>query len=141
LNSSLRCLTHSANKFHLSFLILSETTSSWFALCERKEETVTDKKEEARRSPDGVRQTCLALCLWAIFAAGLLVQMGSPRLKIENNVFVMPPISDARQSPLRPDALVQRERWMQASSAILTLGGALALGVCYRRRLLAAVRG
>jgi hypothetical protein len=70
-----------------------------------------------------------------------MVQIAAPRLKIENNMFVMPPISDARKAPLRPDALVRRERWMQAASALLTVGGALALGISYRRRLAAALRG
>ncbi len=94
-----------------------------------------------RQSPERARQTRMVVFLWAIFAAGLLVQMIAPRLKIENNVFVMPPISDARGATLRPDVLVRRERWMQTASAILTVGGALALGICYRQRLASALRG
>jgi cytochrome c-type biogenesis protein CcmE len=91
-----------------------------------------------RRTP---RQTRLALCLWAIFAVGLAIQLVAPRLKIENHAFVMPPISDARSATLRPDVLVRRERWMQSVSGILAVGGALALGVYYRRSLAAALRG
>jgi hypothetical protein len=87
------------------------------------------------------RRTRLALYLWAIFAAGLAVQLVAPRLKIENRAFVMPPISDAHAATLRPDALVRRERWMQGASGILTVGGALALGVYYRRSLACALRG
>jgi hypothetical protein len=87
------------------------------------------------------RETKIVLCLWAIFALGLMVEMASPRLKIENNAFVMPPISNAQAATLRPDVLVRRERWMQTASGILTLGGALALGAHYRRRLVGALRG
>ncbi len=102
---------------------------------------MNNRKLEEIPSSASTRRTLLILGLWAIFAAGLLVQMAAPRLKIENNMFVMPPISDAHKAPLRPDVLVRRERWMQAASAILTVGGALALGISYRRRLAAALRG
>jgi hypothetical protein len=88
-----------------------------------------------------VRQYSLALCLWGIFAVGLLVQFAAPRLKIENNTFVMPPISNAQTATLQPDVLVRRERWMQAASGLLTLGGAVALGVYYRRTLAMALKG
>ncbi len=94
-----------------------------------------------RRLLTSARQTRLALCLWAIFAAGLLVEMAAPRLRIENNAFVMPPISDAQGATLRPAVLVRRERWMQGASGLLTLGGAVALGVYYRRTLTAALKG
>jgi len=67
--------------------------------------------------------------------------MAAPRLKIEDNAFVMPPISDAQGAILRPDVLVRRERWMRGISGILTLGGALALGVYYRRNLVVALKG
>jgi hypothetical protein len=67
--------------------------------------------------------------------------MAAPRLKIENNAFVMPPINDAQSMALRPDVLVRRERWMQGASGLLTLGGAVALGVYYRRTLTAALKG
>jgi len=87
------------------------------------------------------RQNRLALCLWAMFAAGLLVEMAAPRLKIENNVFVMPPISDVQGATLQPAALVRRERWMQAASGLLTVGGAVALGVYYRKQLASALKG
>lgn len=94
-----------------------------------------------QRSGDHARQTRLALCLWTIFAAGLLLEMAAPRLKIENNAFVMPPINNAQAAVLRPDVLVRRERWIRGVSGILTLGGALALGVCYRRNLAVALKG
>jgi hypothetical protein len=103
---------------------------------------VKPRKSESNQGPsEKIMRTKLVLCFWAIFAAGLVIQMAAPRLKIENNAFVMPPISDAQAAMLRPDGLVRRERWMQAASGILTLGGAVALGVCYRRRLAGALRG
>jgi hypothetical protein len=95
----------------------------------------------ARQSLGKARETRLAICLWAIFGVGLLVEMAAPRLKIENNAFVMPPINDAQATALRPDVLVRRERWMQAASGILTVGGALALGAYYRRTLALALKG
>ncbi|HVI10911.1 MAG TPA: hypothetical protein VND65_21685 [Candidatus Binatia bacterium] len=88
-----------------------------------------------------IRQSRVALSLWLIFTTGLLIQLAAPRLKIENRVFVMPPISDARGPVLRPDVLVRRERWMQFFSGVFTVGGAFALGVCYRRKLLLALKG
>jgi hypothetical protein len=101
----------------------------------------TQKNAQVNRSFGKAERTMLAFCLWAIFVTGLLVEMAAPRLKIENNAFVMLPISDARATTLRPDALVRRDRWMQAISGILTLGGALALGVYYRQHLVAALKG
>lgn len=88
-----------------------------------------------------VRHSWFCFCLWAIFTAGLLIQMATPRLKIENRAFVMPPISDSRGPVLRPDLLVRRERWMQFFSGIFTVGGAIALGVYYRRNLVVALKG
>ena len=87
------------------------------------------------------REHRLALCLWGIFAAGLLVEMAAPRLKIENNAFVMPPINNAQAATLRPMVIVRQERWMQAAAGLLSLGGAVALGVYYRRTLAAALKG
>jgi hypothetical protein len=96
---------------------------------------------QIERSPGNSRRVKLALCLWAVFAAGLAVQLVAPRLKIENHAFVMPPINDAKAETLRPDVLVRRERWMQGASGILAVGGALALGIYYRRSLAVALRG
>jgi hypothetical protein len=71
----------------------------------------------------------------------LLVEIAAPRLKIENNMFVVPPINDMQAATLRPAVLVRRDRWMQGASGLLTLGGAVALGVYYRRNLARAVKG
>ena len=108
---------------------------------ERNAPVNNQKDAPVRRWVVGAAHKRLALCLWAIFAAGLLVEMAAPRLKIENNAFVMPPINDAQAVALRPDVLVRRERWMQSASGLLTLGGTVALGVYYRRTLLAALKG
>ena len=119
-----------------------ETFSLGPSLCERKEDIVKKQEDaEMQRSFGTARQRRLAWCLWAIFTTGLLVEMAAPRLKIEDNAFVMPPISDAQGAILRPDVLVRRERWMRGISGILTLGGALALGVYYRRNLVVAFKG
>ena len=83
----------------------------------------------------------LTICLWAIFAAGLMVEALAPRLQIENRAFVMPSNANIQGQTLRPDQLVDRERRMQAAAALLTVGGALALGFYYRRTLLMAVKG
>jgi hypothetical protein len=99
------------------------------------------KNAKVRRSAGRAWSMRVVVCLWVIFAAGLLVQFGAPRLKIENNAFVMPPIVNEQGATLRPDSLVRRERWMQAASGLLTVGGALALGVCYRRTLAIAFMG
>lgn len=99
------------------------------------------KKDTQRQWLKGDRPRWLAWCLWAVFAAGLLVEMWAPRLKIENNAFVMPPINDSHAATLRPDVLVRRERRMQAGAGILTVAGALGLGIYYRRTLAMALRG
>lgn len=99
------------------------------------------KNAPARGRIMSTRRNRLAVCLWAVFVAGLLVELAAPRLKIENNAFVMPPINDAQAATLRPAVLVRRERWMQGASGLLTLGGAVALGVYYRRSLVMALKG
>jgi hypothetical protein len=99
------------------------------------------RNAQAQHSQGKARETRLAICLWAIFGVGLLVEMAAPGLKIENNAFVMPPIDNAQAAVLRPDVLVRRDRWMQAAAGILTLGGALALGAYYRRTLAVALKG
>lgn len=106
-----------------------------------KETTLKMQSESQRKSLPTTQRSWVVFWFWGIFAAGLLIQMAAPRLRIENRQFVMPQISDGRGAVLRPDALVQRERWMQAFSGIFTVGGAIALGVCYRRTLVAAVKG
>jgi hypothetical protein len=99
------------------------------------------RKAQRQRSQGKARETKLAICLWAIFGVGVLVETAVPRLQIENDAFVMPAINNAQGATLRPDVLVRRERWMQAASGILTVGGALALGAYYRQTLAVALKG
>lgn len=98
-------------------------------------------ERQIQRSSGRAWSARVVVCLWAMFVAGLLIQLAAPRLKIENNAFAMPPIVNAQGAAIRPDVLVRRERWMQGASGILTVGGALALGICYRRTLAAALMG
>jgi len=67
-----------------------------------------------------------------LFAAGLLVQLFAPHLKVENRAFVIPPELAAGEETLRPDEIVGKERRMQLISAVLTLSGAL--GLAFRHR-------
>lgn len=78
----------------------------------------------------------LGLALWAIFGAGLIVQLWAPRLQIKNGAFVIPPSLMSRAAgAISPADIVARERLMQALSAILTLSGALGLAIHYRRAI------
>ena len=88
-------------------------------------------ERRARRQP-----RLVAVLLWAIFGAGLLVQAFAPRLKITNNAFVMPPSLTTQGKEINPAEIVAKERRMQLLSALLTAGGALGLAYYYRRVLL-----
>jgi hypothetical protein len=77
----------------------------------------------------------LNMCFWALFASGLAIEAIAPRLKIENHAFVMPLTFTQQHGQIRPDALVEHERWMQALAAAFTIGGAAALGFRHRRTL------
>jgi hypothetical protein len=74
------------------------------------------------------------LFCWALFATGLLVQLFAPHLKIEDNRFVLPP-SLVSSTEIDPAGIIARERRMQLLSAVLTLGGAIGLALCYREAL------
>jgi len=78
------------------------------------------------------RRRWLALLCWLVFAAGLLVQLLSPRLKISNRAFVIPPKMAAGTNPIRLEEIVGGQRRMQVLSALLTLSGALGLAFVYR---------
>ena len=73
--------------------------------------------------------------LWMVFCAGLIVQAFAPRLKIVNRAFVIPPDLTSRATSVNPAALVEKERILQSLSVILTLAGAVGLGVYYRHSL------
>jgi hypothetical protein len=74
----------------------------------------------------------LAVLLWVAFGAGLLVQGLSPHLQIHNGAFQMPEPLLRRLHHQSPFDLATRERWMQAISALLTLGSAIGLLLYYR---------
>jgi hypothetical protein len=81
------------------------------------------------------RRAFLNMCFWTLFASGLAIEAIAPRLKIENHAFVMPPTLTRQSGQIRPDALVEHERWMQGLAATLTIGGAVALAFWHRRTL------
>ena len=70
--------------------------------------------------------------LWIVFSAGLAIQWISPRLKIEDNAFVVPSALLQKDTGVTLQSLITRERRLQTLSAILTLAGALGLAYHYR---------
>jgi hypothetical protein len=84
------------------------------------------------------RRRTLALLCWLLFAAGLLFQLVSPRLKISNRAFVIPPHMAAGKNPIRLEEIVGGQRRTQVLSALLTLGGAVWLAFLYREALVRA---
>ena len=66
------------------------------------------------------RRRSLALICWLLFAAGLLVQLLSPHLKVSNGAFVIPPEMAAGRNAIRLDEIVARQRRMQLLSVLLT---------------------
>jgi hypothetical protein len=84
------------------------------------------------------RRRSLAFISWLVFAAGLLVQLLSPHLKISNRAFVIPPKMAAGSNAIRLDEIVARQRRMQLLSILLTVSGALGLAFVYRDILIGA---
>jgi hypothetical protein len=84
------------------------------------------------------RWRSLALLCWLVFAAGLLVQLLSPHLKVSNGAFVISPKMAAGRNAIRPDEIVARQRRMQFVSLLLTGSGALGLAFLYRDILIGA---
>src|SRR5205814_2416114 len=84
------------------------------------------------------RRRSLALICWLVFAAGLLVQLLSPHLKISNGHFVIPPEMSAGRNAIRLDEIVGGQRRMQFVSLLLTISGALGLAFLYRDILIGA---
>jgi hypothetical protein len=74
----------------------------------------------------------LKLVSWLVFAAGLFIQLISPRLEISKGAFVIPAALSAEGNDIRPDEIVAKERRKQLISALLTATGALGLAYCYR---------
>jgi hypothetical protein len=80
------------------------------------------------------RRKLLGVFLWGIFGAGLAVQAFAPRLKIENNAFVIPPALVSEGQTVSPAELIEKERRLQLLSALLTVAGALGLAFYYFHR-------
>jgi hypothetical protein len=74
-----------------------------------------------------------------LFATGLVIESLAPRLKIEHRAFVMPLTLTASSAPIRPDAIVDRERKMQAAASLLILGSSVGLALVYQRKIMAAL--
>jgi hypothetical protein len=81
------------------------------------------------------RRRWLALLCWLTFAAGLLVQVLGPHMKIANRAFVIPPKLTTEGNNIRLVEIIGRQRQMQVISALLTLGGAIGLAALYRHTL------
>jgi hypothetical protein len=86
------------------------------------------------------RRRLLAFLCWLLFAAGLLVQLVSPRLKISNRAFVIPPQMSAGKNAIRLDEIIGGQRRMQVLSALLTVSGAVGLTFLFRDILIGATR-
>jgi hypothetical protein len=83
-----------------------------------------------------LRRSWIALC-WALLVTGVLLQAG-PHLKVKGNQYVVPPSLISGRTQIRPAELIARERRMQLLSAVLTLGGAVGLSMCYSKVFLGA---
>jgi hypothetical protein len=81
-------------------------------------------------------QTQFAALLWILLGAGMLLQGFSPHLQIRNDAFYFPSSYVAGGKKLDPAPLIKRQRWMQASSALLLFGATVGLGRHYRHLFL-----
>jgi NhaP-type Na+/H+ or K+/H+ antiporter len=77
----------------------------------------------------------IPISIWAVFLAGLMLQLFSPHLQIDHNSFVIPQDLINQGVPIDPRALVRQERVIQICSALLALAGAIGLALYYRRAL------
>ena len=80
----------------------------------------------------GRRRRWLALVCWAMFAAGVLLQLLGPHLKIANRAFVIPQKLTTEGNNIRLVEIIARQRQTQVISALLVLGGATGLAILYR---------
>jgi hypothetical protein len=70
-----------------------------------------------------------------MFAAGMLLQLVGPHLKIANRAFVIPQKLTTEGHNIRLVEIIARQREMQVISALMVLGGAIGLAVLYRDTL------
>ena len=92
---------------------------------------ITAGEPEVDQGKRRQRRPWVAVVLWAIFAAGLAVQIFGSSLKVEDHAFIVPPSLVSRGKLLRLDELITREQRIQWASAILTVGGAIGLAFLY----------
>src|SRR5262249_26118953 len=83
----------------------------------------------------GRRRRWLALVCWVMFAAGVLLQLLGPHLKIANRAFVIPQKLTTEGNNIRLVEIIARQRQTQVISALLVLSGAIGLSVLYRDSL------
>jgi hypothetical protein len=91
------------------------------------------------KTKPGSRRLLVTL-FWVMFGLGIAVQAFAPRLKVDNNMFVIPPTLLSSGKPVDPAAIVAHERRMQLLSVGLTIGGALGLAFYYRNLLIRCIR-
>jgi hypothetical protein len=82
-----------------------------------------------------IRRRWQILICWLIFAAGVLLQLFGPHLKIANRAFVIPPKLTTQGNNIHLVEIIAGQRRMQVISALLVLGGAVGLAVLYRDTL------
>jgi hypothetical protein len=97
-------------------------------------------RERIGLTPSNRRRQSVALLCWLVFAAGILVQLLSPHLKISNGAFVISPEMSAGRNAIRLDEIVGGQRRMQLLSLFLTVGGAFGLAFVYREILIGQLR-
>jgi NhaP-type Na+/H+ or K+/H+ antiporter len=83
------------------------------------------------------RRLLLGVLFWVLFGAGLLLQALAPRLKIQDNAFVIPPALVSEGNEIRLEEIITKQRRMQWLSGVLTVSGAVGLAFYYYRHLLA----
>ena len=89
--------------------------------------------------PSGRRHRWLAVLLWLIFGAGLLVHAYGPHVKITNDTFVIPPSLVSGGEHIDPAVIIAYERSKHLVSGILTVGGALGIALYYRNLLVSSL--
>lgn len=90
-------------------------------------------------SRGGRQHRSLAVLVWAIFGAGLLVHAYGPHVKIMSNTFVIPPSLVSEGKDIDPTEIIAYERSKHLVSGILTVGGALGIALYYRNLLVSGL--
>jgi len=93
----------------------------------------------ATAPPGGRRHRWLAVLLWLIFGAGLLVHAYGPHVKIMNNTFVIPQSLVSEGKDINPAEIIAYERSKHLVSGILTVGGAFGIALYYRKLLVSSL--